>query len=95
MHHRNVSCSNIKIGSGDCPKCNPTIKSSDEVWDEAVEETRLILECSNCKLELRLRDNITLKALNDEAEVFARQHRTRIGNMWCKKENIFIRRYIH
>ena len=68
-------------------------KNSDQVWDEAVGENKLIIECANCKMELRLPHNISIKRLNDESEVFARQHRTRIGKMWCKKDNLFIRTY--
>ena len=51
------------------------------------------LECSNCRLEIELPENLSVQRLNDEAQVFARQHRTRIGNMWCKKENLFIRTF--
>jgi hypothetical protein len=68
-------------------------KTSDQIWDEAVGENKLVIECSNCKLEITLPHNISIKRLNDEAEIFARQHRTRIGNMWCKKDNLFVRTF--
>lgn len=41
MKHLNPDCTNIELGSGNCPKCN---KTSDEVWDEAVEKNRNIKE---------------------------------------------------
>lgn len=51
------------------------------------------LECSNCKLEHELPENISLQRLNDEAKEFFKKHRTRIGNMYCKIENIFVRTF--
>ena len=51
------------------------------------------LECSNCVLEKELPENISLERLNAEADQFFKEHKTRIGNCWCKKQNIFIRTF--
>lgn len=48
----------------------------------------IVIECSNCKLEIAVPNNITLQGLNDEAERFYRQHKTRIGRVWCEKRNL-------
>lgn len=50
----------------------------------------IVVECSNCKLEVAIPNNITLTGLNDEADRFFRQHATRIGNVYCKKINLHI-----
>lgn len=56
-------------------------------------ESNLKLECANCRLEKELPENISLTRLSDEANEFFKKHKTRIGNMWCKKENLFIRSF--
>ena len=53
------------------------------------------IECANCRLECDLPENISLMRLNDEAQEFFKKHKTRIGNRWCSKENLFVRTYAH
>lgn len=51
------------------------------------------IECANCRLEKELPENISLKRLNDEAIIFFKEHKTRIGNTYCHKDNLFIRTF--
>lgn len=58
-----------------------------------LEDTKqgLTLECANCRLEQELPDNVSMFRLIDISTAFHESHKTRIGNAWCKKANLFIR----
>jgi len=51
------------------------------------------IECANCRLEKELPENISLQRLNDEAKQFFKEHKTRVGNVYCRLENLFIRTF--
>lgn len=51
---------------------------------------RLILECMNCRLEQELPTTISVMQLTVEANDFYKKHRTRIGNMYCSRDDIFL-----
>ena len=51
------------------------------------------LECSNCRMEIELPDNCSVSRLYQEASNFHKKHKTRIGNVWCKFSNVFIRSF--
>lgn len=51
------------------------------------------LECSNCKAEIELPENISIERLNNEVKEFYNKHKTRIGRIYCKISNIFIRTF--
>lgn len=51
------------------------------------------LECANCRIEKELPENMSLARLNDEAKQFFKEHKTRIGNVYCSINNIFIRTF--
>ena len=48
------------------------------------------LVCSNCVYEIELAENMSLERLQQEAKEFFKKHRTRIGNVYCKKENLYL-----
>lgn len=56
-------------------------------------ENSIKLECTNCRLEKELPDNISLARLETEAKSFWKEHKTRIGNMYCKYGNLFVRTF--
>lgn len=56
-------------------------------------ERKIVIECANCRLEHEIPENISIDRLNDEAADFFKQHKTRIGNAYCKKSNLFLRTF--
>jgi hypothetical protein len=51
------------------------------------------LECANCRMEKELPENLSVKRLNEETKQFYKEHKTRIGNAYCKIDNIFLRTF--
>jgi hypothetical protein len=44
-------------------------------------------------MERELPENLSVQRLNEETKKFHKEHKTRIGNVYCHIENIFVRTF--